>query len=66
MVCITENGRLLGVEVVNASDSIFVAPSLEAVKRSTFSPATHNGVPVPTKAILPIRFVLDEQKLSSQ
>ncbi len=61
LVHITEQGRLSEVEVVESSDPVFVGPSLEAVKRSTFAPATMNGVPVSVKALLPVRFVLNEQ-----
>jgi TonB family protein len=60
MVRISERGELSSVEVVEASDPIFVAPSLEAVKKSTFHPAVNKGTPVAVSALLPIRFILDE------
>jgi protein TonB len=58
---LSEKGGLTGVEVVEASNAIFVAPSIEAVKRSRFAPATRNGIPVAVKALLPIRFTLKNE-----
>jgi TonB family protein len=66
MVHISERGALSSVEVVEASDPIFVAPSLEAVKKSTFHPATNKGTPVAVSALLPIRFILDENMSFAQ
>jgi protein TonB len=60
MVTISANGRLMKVDVISASDEIFVGPSVEAVKKSTFIPASRNGIPVAIKAILPIRFALSD------
>lgn len=60
MITIDERGKLLKVDVTAASDPVFVGPSVEAVKRSTFIPARRNGVPVAVKAILPIRFALSD------
>lgn len=63
---INEKGRLLDVEVVEPAGYGFTESALEAVKRSTFSPAYHNGVSIASKALLTIRFVLkkrtDEEK----
>ncbi len=58
MVTIDEHGRLVDVEVVEASHPLFVEPSIEAVKKSTFLPATRNGTPIAVRAMLPIRFSL--------
>jgi TonB family protein len=60
-VSFNDQGSLMGVEVVEASNQIFIPPSIEAVKRSRFAPATRNGVPVAAKALLPIRFTLHEE-----
>jgi protein TonB len=60
MVTIDAHGKLIKVDVIAASDPIFVGPSVEAVKKSTFVPANRNGVPVAVKAILPIRFALSD------
>ncbi len=58
MVIIDAKGKLNGVEVIEASDQIFVDAAIEAVRRSKFLPAKQNGVYVPSRAILPIRFSL--------
>jgi TonB family protein len=60
---LSEKGSLTGVEVVEASNAIFVAPSIEAVRRSRFAPATRNGIPVAVKALLPIRFTIKNESL---
>ncbi len=60
MVTIDAHGKLVNVDIVAASDPIFVGPSVEAVKKSTFVPARRNGVPIAVKAILPIRFALTD------
>jgi len=58
---LSEKGSLTGIEVVEASNAIFIAPSIEAVKRSRFAPATRNGIPVAVTALLPIRFTLKNE-----
>ena len=58
MVTIDEVGKLTKTEVVETSDQIFVEPSLDAAKKSTFLPAERNGKPVACKALWPIRFSL--------
>jgi protein TonB len=63
---VTEQGRLTSVEVVEASDPVFIGPSLKAVKKSTFTPAIRNGAYVAVKTLLPIRFVLDEEISTAQ
>lgn len=60
MVTIDDAGKLTKTEVVETSDQMFVGPSLEAVKKSTFLPAERDGRPVACKALLPIRFSLTE------
>ncbi|HOP85030.1 MAG TPA: energy transducer TonB [Syntrophorhabdaceae bacterium] len=58
MVIIDEKGKLVEVKVIEASDQIFADAAIEAVKRSKFFPARWKGIPVPSRAILPIRFSL--------
>jgi len=58
---LSEKGILTKIEVVEASNVIFIAPSIEAVKRSRFTPAIRNGIPVAVKALLPIRFTLKNE-----
>ena len=62
-VSLNDQGSLMGVEVVEASSQLFIGPSIEAVKRSRFAPATRNGVPVAAKALLPIRFTLNQETI---
>jgi protein TonB len=55
---INDKGKLLDVEVVEHAGYGFTESALEAVRRSTFSPAHHNGLSIASKAFLTIRFVL--------
>lgn len=57
---IDEHGRLSKVEVIEASHQLFVEPSIDALKKSTFLPARRNGVVIPMRALIPIRFSLKE------
>ena len=57
-ITIAKNGCLEHIEVIEASDSLFVAPAIEAVKKSSFLPAIRDGVPITVTAVLPIRFAL--------
>ena len=59
---IDERGKLLGVEVLKDPGCGFAESSVEAVKKSRFSPARRNGRPVPSRVTLPIRFVLEESE----
>jgi TonB family protein len=54
------NGCLRHVEVLEATDPLFVPPSIAALEKSSFLPAIRNGTPVTVKAILPIRFALSD------
>jgi TonB family protein len=56
MVVIDAAGRLTKVDVIEASDKVFVEPSLESIRKSTFLPARKNERPVASRALLPIRF----------
>lgn len=55
---IDEQGRLQHVEVVKRAGMGFDEEAVRAVKESSFTPARQNGVPVASRAHLPIRFVL--------
>jgi periplasmic protein TonB len=56
---IDRDGRLLEIEVIERAAYGFTEAAVEAVKRSTYAPALHNGVKVTARAILPIRFHLE-------
>jgi periplasmic protein TonB len=58
---IDETGKLQQVEVVESTGFEFTRAAVEAVKKSTFRPALQNGLPVPSRAILPVQFVLEEE-----
>lgn len=55
---IDERGNLQKVEVVEAAGFGFEEAAVDAVKRSSFRPASIEGKPVPSIARLPVRFVL--------
>lgn len=55
---IDEKGNLLNVEVVENDRYGFREAAIEAVKKSTFLPATKNGRPVLSQALLSVRFML--------
>jgi periplasmic protein TonB len=59
-VTIDKNGDLKDVEILEASDPMFIKPSIDALKKSSFLPANRNGTPIMAKAILPIRFALQD------
>ena len=55
---IDKNGKLQNVEVIEPSGFGFTESAIEAIKKSTFSPAYRNGEKIASKAILPVRFNL--------
>jgi len=57
-----ETGRLLAVDIVEDGGYGFAASAVEAVKKSTFSPARMDGSPVAAKALLPVRFALKKEE----
>ena len=57
-------GHATGINIKSASDRAFAEAVVDAVKQWKFTPALHNGAPVATKVILPVRVV--EAATSSQ
>ncbi len=55
---IDEEGNLMKVEVLEGACCGFTESAIEAVKKSTFIPAKIDGKPVPSRALLSIRFNL--------
>jgi len=55
---IDERGALNQVEIVEDPGYGFADAAIEALKKSSFSPARRDGRPVTSKAILPVRFAL--------
>ena len=53
---IDEKGKLQKVEVLDATDQMFAASAVEAMKRSKFRPARRGGAPVACRAPYTIRF----------
>lgn len=55
---LNEKGELINIEVLESAPYGFTESAVEAIKRSKFLPATKDGIPIASRAILPIRFVL--------
>lgn len=55
---INEKGELLNIEIVESAPYGFTESAVEAIRKSKFLPATKDGRPVASRAILPIKFVL--------
>lgn len=47
-VDIDEHGIVKNIRVIRSSHPLFAQAAVEALKKSTFTPATRNGMPVPT------------------
>ena len=58
---IDERGNLANVEVIEEAGYGFAEAAIEAVKKSTFLPAEKNGKPIASRAVLPIKFMLQGQ-----
>ncbi len=50
-------GHTTGVNIKSPADRDFAEAVVDAVKQWRFTPALHNGAPVATKVILPVRVV---------
>ncbi|MEO1783674.1 energy transducer TonB [Thermodesulfobium sp. 4217-1] len=57
---IDEGGHLISVKVLESTNDDFAQAALRAVRESTFRAATENGAFVRSRAILPIRFLLED------
>ena len=58
LLLIDAAGRLQNVEIVEAAGFGFTEAAIEAVKKSTYAPASRHGERIASKAILPVRFHL--------
>ncbi len=58
-LAIDEHGDLKNAEVLQCAGFGFDEEALRAVRESRFLPAVDGGKPVPCRAILPVRFVLN-------
>lgn len=55
---INERGELGNLELLEDPGYGFAAAAMDAVRGSSFNPATHNGRPISVRAVLPVRFRL--------
>ena len=53
-------GQLMDVDVVSSAGVTLDQAAIRAIRASTFHPATRQGRPVDSLALLPIRFKLKE------
>jgi TonB family protein len=57
---IDETGRVIDAQVTGSTDAEFEESALAAVRKWTFKPASRDGVPVRTRARLPITFAFTD------
>lgn len=57
-LAIDESGKLKAVEVLQSAGQLFDEEAMQALKSSSFLPATADGRPVPSLAVIRIRFSL--------
>lgn len=55
---IDEKGRLLNIEVIEGAGYGFTESAIDAVRKSSFLPAKKEGIPIASRALLPIKFTL--------
>jgi protein TonB len=55
---IDDKGKLLKLEIIEGAGFGFTESAVEAVRKSTFIPAKKEGKPIPSRALLPIKFTL--------
>lgn len=55
---IDEKGELIKIEVLESAPYGFTEAAIEALKKSKFAPAKKDGKPVPSRALLPVKFIL--------
>ncbi|MDD2735459.1 MAG: TonB family protein [Desulfuromonadaceae bacterium] len=58
-LALDEKGKLQGIDTVETSGYGFADAASRAIRKSTFEPATSNGVAVSSMVLVPIRFVLN-------
>ena len=56
---ISADGTLAKCSVKQSSDPVFTQPALEATRKSTYNPYMRNGLPVPCRTSVIIRFALE-------
>jgi TonB family protein len=56
---IDSRGNLLNIEVIEAAGFGFTEAAVDAIKKSSFTPAKRNGINVAARVLLPIRFRLE-------
>ena len=54
---VDENGKPVDLAVKSSPDDTLASAVLDAVVQWRFKPAEHNGVPVETKVLLPVKIV---------
>jgi TonB family protein len=59
---IDEHGTVVQRLIKSASDSVFIAPTLAAVKRMAFAPATHEGTPLKAWLTMSVHFKGQKKK----
>jgi periplasmic protein TonB len=60
MVTIDEKGKLMKVDVIQATDQTFAQSAVDALKRCRFVPARRKGVPVASRSPYTVRFGLNK------
>lgn len=55
-------GRLQQIETVKANGFGFAEAASAAIRKSTFTPATSNGRSISSLVLVPVRFVLNEER----
>ncbi len=60
MLTIDEKGNLIDVEIIEGAGYGFDKEAVKAVKESTYLPAHKDGIPVKSKALLTVRFVMEK------
>ncbi len=58
-VTISEKGEVLEVKVKASDHDLFTRSAVAAMKQTRFTPALKNGMPVPARIDIPIKFMLD-------
>ncbi|MCE2502852.1 MAG: energy transducer TonB [Chlorobi bacterium] len=57
-VFINEHGKITKILVKKSDNSLFNNSAMEAIRKTTFTPAIQNGYPIRFKMIIPVRFRL--------